>query len=112
MIVPNDVQEAPYAEPPRAHGAVHSSASATRRRASCRATRTCARAADVLNAGERVAMLIGAGARGAAEEVEQVADLLGCGVAKALNGRAVAPRRRCRTSPARSGCWGRSRRTT
>jgi hypothetical protein len=48
-------------------------------------------AAEVLNAGERVGMLIGRGARGAADEVVEVAEALGAGVAKALNGRAVLP---------------------
>ena len=49
------------------------------------------RAAEILNAGERVAILIGQGARGAAAEVEEVAVRLGAGVAKALNGRDVLP---------------------
>ncbi len=49
------------------------------------------RAAELLNGGEKVAILVGAGARQAAEEVEQVAELLGAGVAKALNGRDVLP---------------------
>ncbi|GAA3935311.1 thiamine pyrophosphate-requiring protein [Actinomadura viridis] len=47
------------------------------------------RAAEVLNAGERVAILAGAGARGAREELARVADLLGAGVAKALLGKDV-----------------------
>src|SRR6185312_13670012 len=46
-------------------------------------------AADVLNAGEKVAILIGQGAKRAPDEVRAVADALGAGVAKALNGRAV-----------------------
>jgi pyruvate dehydrogenase (quinone) len=49
------------------------------------------RAAEVLNAGERVAMLVGQGALGAANEVSAVADVLGAGVAKALLGKAVLP---------------------
>ena len=49
------------------------------------------RAADVLNAGEKVAMLVGAGALDAADEVIEVAELLGAGVAKALLGKAVVP---------------------
>src|SRR5438874_7902695 len=49
------------------------------------------RAAEVLNAGEKVAMLIGQGALGAADEVVQVADLLGAGVAKALLGKSALP---------------------
>ena len=49
------------------------------------------RAAEILNAGEKVAMLIGQGAARAADEVVEVAELLGAGVAKALNGRAALP---------------------
>jgi pyruvate dehydrogenase (quinone) len=49
------------------------------------------RAADVLNAGKKVAMLVGAGALGATDEVLEVADLLGAGVSKALLGKAVIP---------------------
>src|SRR4051812_47253328 len=90
IIVPNDVQEAPYEEPPRAHGSVFSSTGWTPPRTvpSCDALE---RAAEVLNAGEKVAMLIGAGALGARDEVIAVADALGAGVAKALNGRAALP---------------------
>lgn len=47
------------------------------------------RAAAILNAGSRVAMVIGSGARGAAEEVEIIAELLGAPVAKALLGKDV-----------------------
>jgi pyruvate dehydrogenase (quinone) len=47
------------------------------------------KAADLLNAGTKVAMLVGQGARGATAEVQQVADLLGAGVAKALLGKDV-----------------------
>ena len=49
------------------------------------------RAAEVLDAGERVAILVGQGARCAADEVVEVADLLGAGVAKALLGKDVLP---------------------
>jgi pyruvate dehydrogenase (quinone) len=48
-------------------------------------------AADVLNAGERVAMLVGAGALDATDEILAVADTLGAGVAKALLGKAAVP---------------------
>src|SRR5207248_3645838 len=47
--------------------------------------------ADILNAGQKVAMLVGQGALGAGDEVLEVADTLGAGVAKALLGRAVVP---------------------
>ena len=48
-------------------------------------------AADILNEGEKVAMLIGQGARGAADEVMETAELLGAGVTKALLGKDVIP---------------------
>lgn len=48
-------------------------------------------AARVLDAGERVAILAGQGAAGAADELVAVADRLGGGVAKALLGKAVLP---------------------
>jgi pyruvate dehydrogenase (quinone) len=49
------------------------------------------RAAAVLNESERVAMLVGQGARGAADELVEVAETLGAGVAKALLGKDVLP---------------------
>jgi pyruvate dehydrogenase (quinone) len=88
IIVPADVQEMAYADPPRAHGSVHSAPGWTAPRI-LPSERELQRAAGVLNAGERVAMLVGQGAIGAAAEVMQTADILGCGVAKALNGRAA-----------------------
>jgi pyruvate dehydrogenase (quinone) len=90
IIVPNDVQELPYEEPPRAHGAVHSSPGWSAPRV-VPYEGDLRRAADVLNAGEKVAMLVGRGAKGATDDVLAVADLLGAGIAKALNGRAVVP---------------------
>ena len=48
-------------------------------------------AADLLNAGHKVAMLVGQGARGCAAELTEVADLLGAGAAKALLGKDVLP---------------------
>ena len=52
---------------------------------------TLQRAADVLNAGKKVAILVGAGALTATDEVIEVADMLGAGVAKALLGKAALP---------------------
>jgi pyruvate dehydrogenase (quinone) len=49
------------------------------------------KAARILNEGQKVAMLIGQGAAHAADEVVQTAEVLGAGVAKALNGRAALP---------------------
>jgi pyruvate dehydrogenase (quinone) len=89
IIVPNDVQELEYSEPPRAHGAVFSSPASIGTVRVAPDLDGIRQAAEVLNAGERVAILVGQGAKHAAAEVEQIADLLGAGVAKALNGRAV-----------------------
>jgi pyruvate dehydrogenase (quinone) len=90
IIVPNDVQEEPYEEPPRAHGTTYSAPGFTAPRV-VPPQGELARAAELLNAGERVAMLIGQGAIGAEDEVIRTAEALGCGVAKALNGRAALP---------------------
>jgi pyruvate dehydrogenase (quinone) len=91
IIVPNDVQESEAVpEPPHKHGTVHSSHGYEQPRV-IPTDEELERAAEVLNAGERVAMLVGQGALEAAAEVEAVADLLGAGVAKALLGKAVLP---------------------
>jgi pyruvate dehydrogenase (quinone) len=91
IIVPNDVQESPAVpRPPHKHGTVHSSPGYRRPRVVPHDD-DLSRAADVLNAGERVAMLVGQGALEASEEVAAIADLLGAGVAKALLGKAVLP---------------------
>src|SRR5437764_2938365 len=90
VIVPADVQDMPYEEPPRTHGAVHSSAAYAPPVIRPR-DEDVRRAAEVLNSGQKVAILVGQGAKYAAAEVLEVADILGAGVAKALNGRAVVP---------------------
>jgi pyruvate dehydrogenase (quinone) len=90
IIVPNDIQESEYTPPPRTHGAIYTSTDYREPRV-VPAHDDLQRAAEVLNAGERVAILVGQGARDAEAELEQVADLLGAGIAKALNGRFVMP---------------------
>ena len=90
VIVPNDVQEMPYEDPPRAHGAVHSSPGWSAPLIVPR-DEDLRRAADVLNAGEKVAILVGRGAKHATDEVLATAEVLRAGIAKALNGRAVVP---------------------
>src|SRR4051812_37311171 len=90
VIIPDDVQESQWEEPPRAHGSVFSSVGFSEPRVLPHDDDLKA-AAEILNTGEKVAMLIGKGALGAEQEVIQVADLLGCGVAKALNGKAALP---------------------
>jgi pyruvate dehydrogenase (quinone) len=91
IIVPDDVAEMDHEDPPRAHGATFSGEGFPNPPRVVPQEADIVRAAGVLNEGQKVAMLIGAGAYGAAEEVKEVADLLGCGVAKALNGRAALP---------------------
>jgi len=91
VILPNDLQEEEAVpSPPHAHGTVHS-APGYERPDVVPSENQLSRAAEVLNAGERVAMLIGAGTLGAADEVIEVADMLGAGIAKALLGKAALP---------------------
>ncbi len=88
IIIPADVQEMDYSPPEHAFKMVPSSLgiSLPHVRSDDEAVR---RAAEVLNEGSKVAVLIGQGARGAADEVVEVADALGAGVAKALLGKDV-----------------------
>jgi pyruvate dehydrogenase (quinone) len=89
IILPNDVQEMDaVSSPERKHGVTFTGLGYTRPEV-LPARDDLRRAAEVLNAGGKVAMLVGAGALGAAEEVATVAELLGAGVAKALLGKAV-----------------------
>jgi pyruvate dehydrogenase (quinone) len=90
VIVPADLQEATYTPPEHAFKMVPSSLGFTSPTV-IPPEEEIDRAAHVLNTGERVAILVGQGARRAADEVEQVADLLGAGVAKALLGKDVLP---------------------
>ena len=90
IVLPNDLQDMPYEAPPRKHGTVHSGIGYS-------APRTVPydadlrRAADALNAGQKVAILVGAGALHATDEVIAVAETLQAGVAKALLGKAALP---------------------
>ncbi|MCA9561001.1 MAG: thiamine pyrophosphate-requiring protein [Myxococcales bacterium] len=89
VILPSDVQDEDAVESPeRTHGTTFSGIGWAPPRVLPHDA-DLDRAAKVLNAGRRVAMLVGAGALGAAEEVMAVADRLGAGVAKALLGKAV-----------------------
>jgi pyruvate dehydrogenase (quinone) len=91
LILPNDLQEEEAEpEPPREHGTIHSGLGLSVPRI-LPPEDELDRAAEVLNSGERVAMLVGAGALGAAPEVTEAADILGAGVAKALLGKAALP---------------------
>jgi pyruvate dehydrogenase (quinone) len=89
IILPNDVQEMKAVEkPPRDHGTIHSGLGYSAPRV-IPEDADLRRAADALNAGKKVAMLVGAGALQATEEVLEVAELLGAGIAKALLGKAA-----------------------
>ncbi|HTH10039.1 MAG TPA: thiamine pyrophosphate-binding protein, partial [Acidovorax sp.] len=91
VILPNDVQTLPAVEtPPRQHGTVHSGVGHAAH-AEIPNEYALREAAEVLNAGEKVAILVGAGALHATEEIMEVAELLGAGVAKALLGKAAVP---------------------
>jgi pyruvate dehydrogenase (quinone) len=90
IIVPNDIQEMPYEPPPREHGSIVSSAGYDPAIV-LPSNDQLQQAADILNNGKKVAMLIGAGAIGAENELMTVAELLGAGVAKALLGKAALP---------------------
>ncbi|RUR31700.1 thiamine pyrophosphate-requiring protein [Vreelandella nanhaiensis] len=91
IIIPNDLQSQPAVEKPaHAHGTVHSGVGYSRPR-TVPHDNDLRQAAQVLNEGKRVAILVGAGALNATDEIIQVAETLGAGVAKALLGRAVLP---------------------
>jgi pyruvate dehydrogenase (quinone) len=90
LIFPSDVFELPYEPPEHAFKQVPSSLGLAQvtPRADDQAVR---QAADILNAGEKVALLVGQGARGCVAELTEIADLLGAGAAKALLGKDVLP---------------------
>ncbi len=88
LIIPNDVQELEYAAPTHDFKMVPSSLGISWPRTTADAE-SVHRAAEILNAGSRVAVLVGQGARGADPELREVVDLLGAGVAKALLGKDV-----------------------
>ncbi|MBB1154642.1 MULTISPECIES: thiamine pyrophosphate-requiring protein [Amycolatopsis] len=89
LIIPADLQEEPYEPPQHAFKQMPSSPPGTAWPNPVPPEPAITEAADVLNAGEKVAILVGQGARGAVDEVRQVAELTGAGVAKALLGKDV-----------------------
>jgi pyruvate dehydrogenase (quinone) len=88
LIIPSDVQELEYSPPQHEFKMVPSSLGAEWP-AVMPDEAAVRHAAEVLNSGEKVAILAGAGARGAREEVMRVADILQAGVAKPLLGKDV-----------------------
>src|SRR5450830_8605 len=90
VIIPSDLQEMYYKDPPLIHGATHTGvgyAGPAQLPDEC----VLQQAADILNAGKRVAILVGAGALNATDEVIAVANRLQAGAAKALLGKAALP---------------------
>jgi pyruvate dehydrogenase (quinone) len=90
VVIPKDVQEQAFAAPKRAHGFTRSGPGYSRP-AVVPSDAELRKAAKILNDGERIAILAGAGAVEAADEVIAVAETLGAGVAKALLGKSVLP---------------------
>ncbi|MFZ0551916.1 MAG: thiamine pyrophosphate-requiring protein [Steroidobacteraceae bacterium] len=90
VVIPNDLQELAYSEPPNAHGYTHTGVGFAGP-ALLPSDSLLRQAAGVLNDGKKVAILVGAGALGATDEVIAVAQKLQAGVAKALLGKAVLP---------------------
>ncbi|HWD67967.1 MAG TPA: thiamine pyrophosphate-requiring protein [Caulobacteraceae bacterium] len=90
LVIPNDMQNLKMQMPPRKHGAVFSGVGWSAPRV-IPTDVDLHRAADVLNAGEKVAILVGAGAKAASGAVIAVADRLQAGAAKALLGKQVLP---------------------
>lgn len=90
IIIPNDIQELDYEEPARQHGTIHSGLGYSQPEI-IPARHDIEKAAELLNAGSKVAILAGAGAFNAADELIKVAEILGAGIAKALLGKAVLP---------------------
>ncbi|MGO4524168.1 thiamine pyrophosphate-requiring protein [Microvirga sp. 2MCAF35] len=90
VILPNDLQAEPMVQPAREHGMTHSGVGIEMSPVVPNGA-ALNRAAEVLNAGKRVAILVGAGALGATDQVVAVAERLGAGVAKALLGKAAVP---------------------
>ncbi|WP_200303096.1 thiamine pyrophosphate-requiring protein [Streptomyces adelaidensis] len=86
VIVPGDVQELDYSAPTHEFKTVPSSLDRGTWTA-VPSAESVERAAEILNAGDKVAVLVGQGAAGARAEVARIAELLGAGVAKALLGK-------------------------
>ncbi len=90
VILPNDLQGLDYEDPPLVHGTTHTGVGYAGPALLPEESRL-REAAAVLNAGKKVAILVGAGALNATDEVIAVAEKLQAGVAKALLGKAALP---------------------
>lgn len=90
IIVPNDVQDLPMEEPTASDGVVFSG-TGYRRPHFLPKSEDLDEAAELLNAGEKVAILAGAGCKNAVDDVLALAEKLGAGVAKALLAKVMIP---------------------
>lgn len=90
IILPKDIQDEEYEEPAVAHGFTRSGVGYSKPKI-IPEDADLSEAAEVLNAGKKVAILVGAGARGTAPQLIEMATLLGAGIAKALLGKDVLP---------------------
>lgn len=89
VIIPNDIQiEDAVEQQEHEHSTIHTGIGFPESIVQPREEEII-KAAEILNMGKKVAILAGAGALHAREELKQVAELLGAGVAKALLGKAV-----------------------
>jgi pyruvate dehydrogenase (quinone) len=91
LIIPSDLQEESYEAPGHEFKQVPSSDPSYGTPTLVPADDQVRHAAEILNAGEKMAILIGQGARTAAAQVREVAELTGAGIAKALLGKDVLP---------------------
>ncbi|MBB3229955.1 thiamine pyrophosphate-requiring protein [Halomonas stenophila] len=90
VILPNDIQDLPMADPPAVHGAVFSGVG-YRRPQRIPAPADLDAAAEILERGERVAILAGAGVKHAVDELLALSERLGAGIAKAILAKAMVP---------------------
>ena len=90
VSLPKDLQEMTYEEPKMVHGYTFTGVGFPAE-AKVPEEAGLRKAAEVLNAGKKVAMLVGAGALDCEDEVTAIADRLGAGCAKALLGKCALP---------------------
>jgi pyruvate dehydrogenase (quinone) len=102
VVLPHDVQAAEAPDPlPHSHGVVVT-APVRARGTVLPAERDLAAAVEVLDAGERVAVMVGQGARGAADGIGRLARLLDAGITASLLGKPVLDE----SQPAHTGVMG------
>ena len=104
LMIPSDLQEEPYSPPGHEFKQVPSSDPSYSHPALLAQEAEIKRAAEILNAGSKVAILIGQGARAAAAEVLEVAELTGAAWQRRCWAR-MCCLTTCRMSPGRSACW-------